>query len=106
MKKYKIMVLILTIQSILTLNAQWNFSSSISQEYDSNPFHSPFPVSSNINSFDFGIENTGKTFDVSYSGSYNIYQSYSDANFYWQQLALFSDTDSISWGGVFDKQDE
>ncbi len=104
MKSNKILILILALNTIISTYAQTGFSASVTYQNDSNPFHLPVASSSSITSFDFGIDQSLNILNISYLGSYNIYHSYEDANFYWQQIALYSDSDSISWGAVFDNR--
>lgn len=104
MKYRKFFFIILALNAIVLINAQTGFSASVTYQNDSNPFHLPVASSSSITSFDFGIDQSLNILNISYLGSYNIYHSYEDANFYWQQVALYSDSDSISWGAVFDNR--
>lgn len=104
MKSNIIYILTAAIFTIVNLEAQWQFNSAINREYSSNPFHSPDPVSSSVTIFDFALGRTNKSFDISYSGSYKNYSTLSGSDTYWQQAALYSDSDSISWGGMIENQ--
>ena len=90
-------VLVLIISS-MSLNAQWNFSLSTDQEFNSNPFLMPDSEGELISSVDLGVEKEFEELNILYYGSYAHFQKSILRDYYWHQLGLYSSTDNSIYG--------
>jgi len=98
MKKYLTLVFVLIVIISQINKAQWGFSFSVENEYNSNPFISPQPFNSLISTLNFGLQNELSSFSAGYYGNYVNINSASERNFYWHQFALWKDFESSSLG--------
>jgi hypothetical protein len=84
--------------------AQWNIKLGTDQEYNSNPFRSVNANSDFISTFDIGIEKEFENFNILYFGSYTKFMNSTDIDYYWQQLGLYNESESIIWGAYFEQR--
>ena len=84
--------------------AQWNFQVSTNQEFNSNPFRSVGAASDIISTFELGVQRNFKNFNILYYGSYNKFNTFSDIDYYWHQLGVYHNTESVTWGAYFEQR--
>mgnify|MGYP000026457520 CR=1 FL=1 len=84
--------------------AQWGFQLSTNQEYNSNPFRAVQPYSDFISTFDIGVQKEFEEINILYYGSYNKFSTSTDIDYYWHQLGIFHETESITWGAYFEQR--
>ena len=78
--------------------AQWDFSLSTSAEYSDNPFRSPYPKATGINTFNLGIEQNSDALSFGYYGTYSKFSEINERNYFWHQLGFWNNTNNILWG--------
>ncbi len=103
----KILYLVLLLTQIFFLEenyAQWNFSLSTNQEFNSNPFRSVTPSSDFISTYEIGIEKEFDAFNILYYGSYNGFKTSSDINYYWHQFGIYSATENKIIGAYIEQR--
>lgn len=81
-----------------SIAAQWNFSIATQQEFNSNPFRSVNSYSDFISSYNFGIERKLSEFNILYYGNYTGFKNAQDINYYWHQIGIYQETESLVWG--------
>ncbi len=84
--------------------AQWNFSLSTNQEFNSNPFRSVTPNSDFISTYDLGVEKEFNAFNILYYGSYNSFKTSSDINYYWHQAGIYSASENAIIGAYLEQR--
>lgn len=94
-------VLLLT---TIQVNAQWSFGIITNQQYNSNPFQSPFPIESLISSYDLSLSNSFDNFELSYYGSFINFEKIPDRNFYWHQIAFAKSFDEQGFGIIAEQR--
>jgi hypothetical protein len=102
-KFLQILVVVLFFNSI-QIFAQWNFQLATNQEFNSNPFRQTQPYSDFISSFNIGIEREFDAFNVLYFGSYSKFAESSDIDYYWHQIGLYQETETMIWGGFLEQR--
>lgn len=99
MKNFSIILGIFIFFGLYNINfAQWNIKLSTLQEYNDNPFHSPFPSESFISSFNLGVEKTFNATSVGYYGNYASFSGMSERNYYWHKLGIWNESNNIIYG--------
>jgi len=96
--RYIILFLIGIMIGIPNVYAQWDFNLSYDQEYNNNPFRSPIPQESWVSTFSFNVQKGFDDLFVGYYGNLSYFNSITERNFYWHQLALWGGSDTTSWG--------
>ena len=86
------------------LFGQWTFNIGTQQNYNSNPFNSPQPISTMITSIDFGIGNNWEEFGIGYFGSFSLFHQIDSRNYYWHQAGIWNSTDSSIYGFYFEQR--
>ena len=104
MKKYLLTTLMLMTVWVLPAAAQWQFTLSTDQSYDTNPFRYAEALASYVASADVGLQYSGQDLAVSYTGSYNFFEAYNARNYYWHQLALFHEYKNGEWGAFVNQR--
>ncbi|MBN2366231.1 MAG: hypothetical protein EH225_09635 [Calditrichaeota bacterium] len=79
-----------------TAPAQWYYSLSLEQEYNSNPFGLPEGTDEQISRFSMGIQKEWSAVSTQYFGSYINFYRHPDRNLYWHQLYL-SGGEDFNW---------
>ena len=92
-----ITIIIVILVSSLT-PAQWNFTISTDQEFNSNPFRSPFPEQQFYSSFNIGIQREFEDLSILYYGSYSSFYETNERNSYWHQLGFYNNDESTKFG--------
>lgn len=95
---FRLIFISIFIISNSVLYAQWSFGFSTDQEYNTNPFRSPFATKSLVSSYDIAAENALETFSLGYYGSYININSEPERNFYWHQFALWKENENSTLG--------
>jgi len=78
--------------------AQWNINLSTLQEYNDNPFHSPFAEESFISTLNLSVEKTISNVTIGYYGNYANFSESSKRNYYWHQLEVWNTNKNILYG--------
>lgn len=97
-------VVILSIFSSLQIFGQWNFQLATNQEFNSNPFRSVNAYSDFISTFNIGVEREFEDFNILYFGSYSKFKESSDIDYFWHQLGIYQETESVLWGAYFEQR--
>lgn len=84
--------------------AQWDFSLSTDHSYDSNPFRLADAQASYVAGLDGRIAYNSNLLSISYNGSYNFFDRFSDRNYYWHQVALFHNFKSSEIGAFINQR--
>ncbi|MEW6193837.1 MAG: hypothetical protein AB1521_01605 [Bacteroidota bacterium] len=95
------LLFLLTSQSVL---AQWSLSFSTGQEYNDNPFHSPFPESNLISNYDVNVTNENDLISFGYLGSYFALNNNPERNFQWHQLSIWKYLENLSFNISYDQR--
>lgn len=74
---------------------------SLDGAMDSNPFRSPQAQSSWISEVGFGIQPKFDDIFISYTGNYTSFDAFPERNFFWHQVALFTEIKNFEFGGLF-----
>lgn len=105
---YKITIFILTFIVLLVsnfkINAQWNASVTLDQEYNNNPFRSPEAHASWISNLNGQLQNNWEKYAFRYFGSYLKFNLLPERNFYWHQLAFWGGSDTLNYGSTVDQR--
>ncbi len=104
MKKYLLITALIMAIGIVPAAAQWQFTLSTDQSFDTNPFRYADALASYVASADVGLQYSGRELAVSYTGSYNFFEAYGERNYYWHQLALFHEYQSGEWGAFVNQR--
>jgi len=99
--RIKINILLLILLFTGTSNsifAQWNINISTLQEYNDNPFHSPFPEESFISTLNLSVQKAMGKFNMSYYGNYANFSESSNRNYYWHQLGAWNTSKNVMYG--------
>ncbi len=91
-------IIILFLFVLSELNAQWNYSFSVQNEYYSNPFYLPEAENEFASIFDLGLSKVFGKFTLLYYGSYSIFTKSIDRNYYWHQLGFYRETENSMLG--------
>lgn len=83
---------------------QFKFSLSASQSYESNPFRYTEERESWVSEYNLGMQYDFNILMLSYNGSYNRFESFTDRNFYWQQIALFKRFETSETGVYYEQR--
>lgn len=81
-----------------TADAQWNFTLSTDNEYNTNPFRSPFPEEQFNTSFNIGVEREFEDINILYYGSYSHFYETRNRNSYWHQAGFYNNGESTKFG--------
>lgn len=95
-KKCIILVFFFALQSALL--AQWSFSISSENSYDSNPFRFNITEKSMVNAVNLGIERSFENLSIGYYNNYTRFDNISPRNFFWHQLGIFNSSEESIWG--------
>ncbi len=104
MKKHILLTAIMFVVWGSPVTAQWQFTLSTDQSYDTNPFRYAEAQASYVASADWGLQYAGQDLAVRYTGSYNFFEAYGDRNYYWHQLALFHEYKNGEWGAFVNQR--
>ena len=86
------------------LFAQWNFRLSSFQEYNDNPFRSPFAQGEFISSYNFGISREAGEFNLLYYGSYSSFNKSVERNHYFHQAGVYSSNENYIYGAYAEQR--
>lgn len=100
--KFSLVIMILLIQ--VSLSAQWNFSISTNQEYNSNPFRAVESSGELISTYNYGIEKQFGDFSFLYFGSYSALSQTTDMNYYWHQAGVYAEWENSVVGTYFEQR--
>ncbi len=95
--KFLVLAAILLIGST-ELSAQWNFTFSSMQEFNSNPFRNPVEQSDVMSSFNAGIQNYYGAAKLLYYGSYSSFAEMNERDSYWHQFGTFVEDSQYVYG--------
>ena len=104
LKKISIILFTGILTNVTMSYAQWNFTFSLDQEYNNNPFHTPVPEGSWVSTLQLGAEKEMKTVNFGYYGAYSHFDNIQERNFYWHQLAIWSGNDKTNWGAFIEQR--
>ncbi len=92
----KIIFSLLFLSTAQSVNAQWSLNFSTGQEYNDNPFRSPFPETNLISNYDLNVMNENDFVSFGYLGSYFALNNNPERNFHWHQLSLWKYFENLS----------
>ncbi|MDQ7063712.1 MAG: hypothetical protein Q9P90_05630 [candidate division KSB1 bacterium] len=84
--------------------AQWNLSLATRQVFSDNPFSYRSTSESWISAYSLGIQRGFARFNVSYYGDFSRFSALPERNYYWHQLALWSESETARWGVYANQQ--
>lgn len=89
---------VLLITAVEVNYAQFGYSISTEQSYNSNPFRLSDENGELINTFDLGLRFMKDDFNILYYGSYSSFTESADRNYYWQQLGFYIENENTVYG--------
>lgn len=87
-----------------TIIAQWNFSLSSYQEYNDNPFRSPFAQAEFISSYNVGVNRELGDFNLLYYGTYSTFNNSVERNYYFHQAGVYSSDENYIYGAYAEQR--
>lgn len=76
---------------------QWQLHSTVSREYNTNPFYMPEAQSSWITTTELGVGKNFEKVSIYYTGDYFLFDNLNERNFYWHQFVLSGIQNNFSW---------
>lgn len=84
--------------------AQWSFNISTYQEYASNPFRLPEPVSEIISNLNLGVQKEYESINLLYFGGYTGFSKTVERNYYWHQLGIYQEDSNSTYGAYAEQR--